>query len=243
MIPKPLHEYQKQMNLRWIEPNEIVFDVDNRDIGFLAINAIAYSLNKDGYAFEIYYAKGQKSPHLHLWFEKELDNNFKMNFCLLHCPSKYHEWLDVSFYEKENSLIAEENKTHFKYNEKKKLLLEVNNGQFQLNEIKNIPQQNMLTSPVKINNVKLNKQIGNITKQVASKLSIINVARSFGLSLHGNKAVCPFHADANPSLGLDDANGVFHCFGCNAKGNLVDFVKLCRKSKLKRDVDIKWERT
>jgi DNA primase catalytic core len=32
--------------------------------------------------------------------------------------------------------------------------------------------------------------------------------------------VCPFHDDKNPSLSLSDTNKVYHCFGCQASGNV-----------------------
>ena len=38
------------------------------------------------------------------------------------------------------------------------------------------------------------------------------------------KAVCPFHDDTNPSLKLNFEKGLFHCFACGAKGNVLDFV-------------------
>ena len=50
-------EYQKLKNLRPIEGNEIVFDVDNPELGFEAINFIGVNLYKEGYNFEIYYAE------------------------------------------------------------------------------------------------------------------------------------------------------------------------------------------
>lgn len=37
------------------------------------------------------------------------------------------------------------------------------------------------------------------------------------------KAHCPFHADSTPSLHVN-AEGVYYCFGCGAKGSPVDFV-------------------
>lgn len=36
-------------------------------------------------------------------------------------------------------------------------------------------------------------------------------------------AVCPFHADINPSLAVNLKRGGFHCFGCGEKGSLIDF--------------------
>jgi DNA primase len=35
---------------------------------------------------------------------------------------------------------------------------------------------------------------------------------------------CPFHADTQPSLKVNLGRKVFHCFGCGAKGNILEFV-------------------
>jgi hypothetical protein len=37
-------------------------------------------------------------------------------------------------------------------------------------------------------------------------------------------ALCPFHADTTPSCSIHLERNVFHCFGCNAKGSVLDFV-------------------
>lgn len=37
--------------------------------------------------------------------------------------------------------------------------------------------------------------------------------------------LCPFHEDINPSMRICLADGSFFCFGCEAKGNALDFVK------------------
>lgn len=39
------------------------------------------------------------------------------------------------------------------------------------------------------------------------------------------KVVCPFHDDKNPSLHLSDSKKVWHCFGCQASGNLFSLEK------------------
>jgi len=38
-------------------------------------------------------------------------------------------------------------------------------------------------------------------------------------------ASCPFHDDRKPSFKVNTAKGVFNCFGCNASGNVIDFVQ------------------
>jgi DNA primase len=37
-------------------------------------------------------------------------------------------------------------------------------------------------------------------------------------------ARCPFHDDRAPSLLVDERDGHFHCFGCKAHGDVIDFV-------------------
>ena len=37
--------------------------------------------------------------------------------------------------------------------------------------------------------------------------------------------ICPFHDDINPSMRICLDDGSFFCFGCEAKGNVLDFVK------------------
>lgn len=39
------------------------------------------------------------------------------------------------------------------------------------------------------------------------------------------KIVCPFHNDVNPSMIVDLVKGRFFCFGCNASGDALRFVK------------------
>ncbi len=39
------------------------------------------------------------------------------------------------------------------------------------------------------------------------------------------KAICPFHQEKTPSLSIDPARGLFHCFGCNAGGDVFRFVQ------------------
>lgn len=36
-------------------------------------------------------------------------------------------------------------------------------------------------------------------------------------------ALCPFHADQDPSLSVDLEKGLFRCFGCEAGGSVIDF--------------------
>ncbi|MYF83308.1 MAG: DNA primase [Acidimicrobiia bacterium] len=39
------------------------------------------------------------------------------------------------------------------------------------------------------------------------------------------KALCPFHTEKTPSLSIDPARGLYHCFGCGVGGDVFTFVQ------------------
>lgn len=90
-----------------------------------------------------------------------------------------------------------------------------------------------ITSKTQIEQQEILQQIfsepsdSNISKQRTWKLKgkITDLAREYGLDVKKNKACCPFHADGTPSLSFNDAKGFFYCFGCGAKGNIVEFYR------------------
>ncbi|WP_294390380.1 CHC2 zinc finger domain-containing protein [uncultured Sphingomonas sp.] len=40
------------------------------------------------------------------------------------------------------------------------------------------------------------------------------------------RGLCPFHSERTPSFHVYDADGGFHCFGCAAHGDIIDFLRL-----------------
>lgn len=52
------------------------------------------------------------------------------------------------------------------------------------------------------------------------------VGRSVRLQKRGNRLVglCPFHGEKTPSFGVDADKKLYHCFGCHAGGDVIDFV-------------------
>ena len=42
---------------------------------------------------------------------------------------------------------------------------------------------------------------------------------------HTFKGLCPFHSEKTPSFTVDTARGLYHCFGCQAGGNVYQFVQ------------------
>lgn len=52
------------------------------------------------------------------------------------------------------------------------------------------------------------------------------VGKSIALQKAGREysACCPFHPDKTPSFTVNDDKGFYHCFGCGAHGDVLDFV-------------------
>src|SRR5579864_8801267 len=63
---------------------------------------------------------------------------------------------------------------------------------------------------------------------VKENASFERVLEHYKLALRGRgaqrSALCPFHPDKRPSLRVELDKGVFHCFACGAKGNMLEFV-------------------
>jgi DNA primase catalytic core len=57
---------------------------------------------------------------------------------------------------------------------------------------------------------------------------ILDVLARYGIEAkpqgRGYMARCPFHEDGTPSLSVDPVKNVWHCFGCDAGGSVIDFV-------------------
>jgi len=53
------------------------------------------------------------------------------------------------------------------------------------------------------------------------------VARDVRLRRSGHELVglCPFHEEKTPSFRVNDDKGLFHCFGCGAGGDIIDYVR------------------
>ena len=52
------------------------------------------------------------------------------------------------------------------------------------------------------------------------------ISKFIEVKQHGNvsKALCPFHNEKTPSFTIDDQKKTYHCFGCGAHGDLINFV-------------------
>ena len=62
-----------------------------------------------------------------------------------------------------------------------------------------------------------------IYTQIKEAVSVPEAAERYGVPVNGNDRIpCPFHEDHNSSLGLDE--DYYFCFGCHARGDVVNFV-------------------
>lgn len=66
-----------------------------------------------------------------------------------------------------------------------------------------------------------------VLEEVSSSVSIIDVMKNYLELREGSNGQyqcrCPFHDDEQPSMSVSDT-GVYHCFGCGAKGNTINFL-------------------
>ncbi len=53
------------------------------------------------------------------------------------------------------------------------------------------------------------------------------IGRRIPIKKHGREyqALCPFHNEKTPSFTVNDEKGFFHCFGCSAHGDAIEFIK------------------
>lgn len=62
----------------------------------------------------------------------------------------------------------------------------------------------------------------NVFEAVMQSVTTRQAAERYGIRVGRNgMAVCPFHRDKTPSMKVDRR---FHCFGCQADGDVIDFV-------------------
>ncbi len=65
-------------------------------------------------------------------------------------------------------------------------------------------------------------------EEIRDKLDIVDiVSRYIDLKPSGRnyKALCPFHDEKTPSFVVSPEKQIFHCFGCGASGNVINFVQ------------------
>lgn len=67
-------------------------------------------------------------------------------------------------------------------------------------------------------------------EKIKASLNLSKVVEAYNVKLQHDggtkfKGLCPFHHESTPSFNLDDAKGVYHCFGCGEGGDIISFVQ------------------
>src|SRR4030042_3966923 len=68
-------------------------------------------------------------------------------------------------------------------------------------------------------------------RELKQRVSIKEILDHYGLlsSMQQKKdelvGLCPFHKESKPSFHVSLTKNAFQCFGCKAKGNILDFVQ------------------
>lgn len=80
-------------------------------------------------------------------------------------------------------------------------------------------------------------------KHIKASVSFEEVLAHYGIQLKPAKGgellgLCPFHDDTKPSFRVNVEKKVFHCFGCDAKGNVLDFVVRKEGVTIKKAADL-----
>ena len=63
-------------------------------------------------------------------------------------------------------------------------------------------------------------------QEIKARLNLVDIARRYvELRRNGPRwvAPCPFHQETKPSFSINEEEGFFYCFGCQASGDLFDF--------------------
>lgn len=61
---------------------------------------------------------------------------------------------------------------------------------------------------------------------IKARLNLVDIAKRYmELKRAGSRwvAPCPFHQETKPSFSINEEDGLFYCFGCQASGDLIDF--------------------
>ena len=66
-------------------------------------------------------------------------------------------------------------------------------------------------------------------EDLKKRTDLVALFEEFGVKLEKKGSsfmgLCPWHDDKNPSLSVDKAKGVYHCFGCGESGDAIELVK------------------
>ncbi len=72
----------------------------------------------------------------------------------------------------------------------------------------------------------MNAEQGVTVQELKARVNIVEVVRRYvNLQHNGGRwvAPCPFHQETKPSFSVNEEEGFYYCFGCQAHGDVIDF--------------------
>ena len=88
--------------------------------------------------------------------------------------------------------------------------------------------------------IKNENSINEFLNQVNNKVRLSDFIGQFvDLTEKGNSFVgkCPFHNENTPSFNVSNDKSLFHCFGCKAGGNILNFISKYKNLQFKEAVN------
>jgi len=64
-----------------------------------------------------------------------------------------------------------------------------------------------------------------LVDRVKERIDIVTIIERHLKLDRNHKALCPFHDDTEPSFSVNKQGQYYHCFGCGAGGDVIDFIK------------------
>ena len=77
---------------------------------------------------------------------------------------------------------------------------------------------------------------------IKERARLETVLRHYGLGAQPRRSqyfiLCPFHRETEPSCRINSVRNRFRCFGCGAKGSILDFVARLERIGIKRAAEL-----
>ncbi len=83
-------------------------------------------------------------------------------------------------------------------------------------------------------------------QEIKKRISLVDLAKRYlDLRPMGNRLVapCPFHQETKPSFSINESEGTFYCFGCQAAGDIFDFYGRINGTDFKESLEALAEET
>lgn len=70
------------------------------------------------------------------------------------------------------------------------------------------------------------ERCADFAREIRARLGLRRALERYGVSFNAHGfALCPFHGEKTPSFRVREDDTAYHCFGCGAHGDVIDFVQ------------------